>query len=233
MGKFIDLTGQRFGKLTAIYRAEDYIDSKGRARIQWECICECGNDTKVLQENLTSGNSKSCGKCLYRNRWSFIGDHVFGFTNKGERFVIDKEDYENVMQFYWHRNSEGYFYTVVDGEVIRLHRLVMNADKDELVDHVNHDLSDNRKANLRCVGKIENGYNKRIRVDNSTGYPGVWWIEKSQKWRVSITVNKKRINLGYFYSFDDAVAARKAAEERYFGPYSYDNSMAAVPRIAV
>ena len=48
-----------------------------------------------------------------------------------------------------------------------------------------------------------------------------------------INVNGKTLYLGYYKSFNDAVAARKAGEEKYFGEYSYDNSIASVPRIAV
>ena len=59
MGKFIDLTGQKFGRLTVIKRAEN--DKSNR--VQWLCQCECGN-TKVIRGNdLKLGNIKSCG-CL-------------------------------------------------------------------------------------------------------------------------------------------------------------------------
>lgn len=54
---------------------------------------------------------------------------------------------------------------------------------------------------------------------------------KGNGWAAEIVKNGVRHYLGYFKNFDDAVAARKAAEEKYFGEYSYDNSMAAVPRI--
>lgn len=38
-----DLTGQKFGRLTVIEQAEDYIDSKGKHYAKWLCKCECGN----------------------------------------------------------------------------------------------------------------------------------------------------------------------------------------------
>ncbi len=45
-------------------------------------------------------------------------------------------------------------------------------------------------------------------------------------WYSQIKVKgQKRITLGYFNDFDDAVKARKNAEEKYFGEYSYDNSI--------
>lgn len=57
--KAVDLTGKRFGLLTAVERAES--DSSGSA--MWKCLCECGNYTLVRAGNLQSGAVKSCG-CL-------------------------------------------------------------------------------------------------------------------------------------------------------------------------
>ena len=63
MGKFIDLTGKIFNKLTVLGRCEDYISPKGNKVVKWECICECGNKTKVIGSILKSNGTKSCG-CL-------------------------------------------------------------------------------------------------------------------------------------------------------------------------
>ena len=65
MGKFIDLTGQRFGRLTVLSRAEDYVSPKGKHVIRWLCRCDCGAITSVAGQNLTkkNGSTKSCG-CL-------------------------------------------------------------------------------------------------------------------------------------------------------------------------
>lgn len=64
MKKFIDLTGQRFGRWTVIRQAEDK-DGK----IYWHCKCDCGNEKDVYTSNLTRGKSKSCG-CLVKERAS-------------------------------------------------------------------------------------------------------------------------------------------------------------------
>lgn len=60
MGKLIDLTGQQFGSLTVIKRAQEN-DNSGHPL--WECQCECGNITTVRGSRLRNGNTKSCG-CL-------------------------------------------------------------------------------------------------------------------------------------------------------------------------
>lgn len=62
MGKFIDLTGKRFGRLKVIEK----IGYDKNYRVLWRCKCECGNETITRSENLNSGNTKSCG-CLQRD----------------------------------------------------------------------------------------------------------------------------------------------------------------------
>lgn len=56
--KIKDLSGQRFGRLTAIEPTERR-DVKGS--VFWKCRCDCGNETEVDENSLTSGNTISCG----------------------------------------------------------------------------------------------------------------------------------------------------------------------------
>lgn len=62
---FRNLTGQKFGKLTVLYRTDDYIDKNGQHRTMWHCLCECGKEKDIRGTNLTSGSTKSCG-CLQK-----------------------------------------------------------------------------------------------------------------------------------------------------------------------
>ena len=57
MGKFIDLTGQRFGKLVVKERAPN--NRFGGAR--WLCQCDCGKQSVVTAGDLKRGHAKSCG----------------------------------------------------------------------------------------------------------------------------------------------------------------------------
>ena len=56
MGQFIDLTGQRFGRLTVIRRVENI-----GIKTAWLCKCDCGNEITVISNSLRTGNTKSCG----------------------------------------------------------------------------------------------------------------------------------------------------------------------------
>lgn len=66
MGKFIDLTGRKFGQLTVVSRAENLRSASGRPRVMWNCTCTCGNNTTVTSDALLSGNQISCG--CYRKK---------------------------------------------------------------------------------------------------------------------------------------------------------------------
>lgn len=62
MGKFIDLTGLKFGKLSII----DLIGKNKHGKYLYSCKCDCGKQKLILGESLVSGNTKSCG-CFSKN----------------------------------------------------------------------------------------------------------------------------------------------------------------------
>ena len=115
--------------------------------------------------------------------------------------------------------------------VILQHRLICNVhtikrkEKSVDVDHMNHKKNDNRKKNLRVTSHKNNNKNCVLAKNNSSGVTGVSWYKRYSKWEANIMIDGKKKYLGRFTDFDEAVKARKKAEEKYFGEYSYDNSM--------
>ena len=61
MGKFVDLSGRRFGKLVVLERSEDHIRPNGRIEVRWKCVCDCGKETFSDSWSLTHGEKTSCG----------------------------------------------------------------------------------------------------------------------------------------------------------------------------
>ncbi len=85
----------------------------------------------------------------------------------------------------------------------------------EEIDHINHDPSDNRLANLRKVKRLDNMRNQSMRSTNPSGVTGVRFNKECHKWQATIMVLGKEIHLGLFEGFNRAVHARKAAEVKY------------------
>lgn len=238
-----DLTGQIFGRLTVIKRAEDYVSPSGQRKTQWLCQCICGSQPIVVKySNLTKKNGqKSCGcikseKTIQRNKerhqpnpCDMLGEYGIGYTSKGEEFWFDKEDYDLIKPYHWWYSDSGYV-VARDPETkknISLHRLVMGVtDSSVEVDHKNHPprkehKKDNRKSNLEIVTRSENQMNVSLRIDNSSGKTGVYWNKNNNNWRVQIMVNKKIIRIGSFNNKEDAIRAREEAEKKYFGDHRY------------
>lgn len=143
-----------------------------------------------------------------------------GYDSKGEKFYFSKEDFWLIRGYTWNVNtSSGY---VLNGKTgIRMHRLIMNAKQGEEVDHINLNKADNRRNNLRFVTHQENNFNKSCYENSTTKIKGVYWSKRLQKWYAKINYNYKSIHLGVFDSIENAISARKVAEERYFKEFNY------------
>ena len=88
------------------------------------------------------------------------------------------------------------------------------------VDHINGDGLDNRRANLRQATHKENARNRRLSVNNSSGYMGVGWSKAAKKWRAYISPDGRQVHLGLFTSPEDAARARDAAAQEQFGGFA-------------
>lgn len=236
MSNFIDLTGQRFGKLVVLKRSNNYIQPSGQQKTQWLCKCDCGNEVIVRGHSLKHGDTKSCGclnskKVIERNKnnnkkniYDLSGEYGIGYTFKGEEFYFDLEDYDKIKNYYWQITKKGYVVSSKNElhERVNQHRIIMNCPEGLEVDHIHSDKkNDNRKSNLRICIHMENSMNRSIRTDNKSGVTGV--IKEGDKWVAMITsYGKKRKKR--FSNFLDAVNQRKEWEEQFFLEFGYDNS---------
>lgn len=87
-------------------------------------------------------------------------------------------------------------------------------------DHADRNPLNNRRYNLREATMIENAQNHTRQKSNTSGIVGVEFRQSNNKWCANITVNKKRIWLGYFHNKKDAIIARLQAEKKYFGKFA-------------
>lgn len=126
--------------------------------------------------------------------------------------LIDLDDFQRVdaMPNTWsatidHKDNI-YVHCMVNGKRYKLHRLIMNAPKHLVVDHINRDTLDNRKGNLRLCTRAENMQNVGVYSTSRSGVRNVMWNEQSKKWIVQIRLNGKNHYFGSFNNIADAEA---------------------------
>ncbi len=223
------------------------------------CQCQCGTIRKVKKGSLSDGRSKSCG-CYNRewnrqyntaklgnNRIEICQDYAKVYMADNDYFIIDIEDVDKIKTHTWHRNKQrknNYItagkrlhFEGSNGGTIQLARYIVNCPKGMVVDHINGNVSDNRKSNLRICTHQQNSSNMAIRPNNTSGHIGVHWSKsrESTKWACYQAYVSKN---GHRYYKDFRVSNYSSKEEAYqeackwqeemanklFGEYSVYNS---------
>lgn len=129
-------------------------------------------------------------------------------------FYYDSESgklYNRIRRRLAKANSEaGCIVTTADGNTYRcvtyrnkrylVHRIVWLLCKGKLpdnqIDHKDGNGLNNKLDNLRDVSNLINGMNQKKTARNTSGVMGVHWAKENNKWRVRISVNRKRVDLG-------------------------------------
>lgn len=122
--------------------------------------------------------------------------------------------------------TTGYVGIKVDCRKYQAHRLawlyVHGSFPPEQLDHINRVRTDNRLCNLRLATSIENGQNRSMPRNNTSGHVGVSWSKAKRKWLAEIMLDGKNIRLGLFTDKDQAVKARLEAKSKHHQFHSWD-----------
>jgi hypothetical protein len=119
--------------------------------------------------------------------------------------------------------GRGYRVVSIDGQRYQATHLiwlfVYGKFPSETVDHINRLPDDNRLSNLRLASQTEQNYNQALRRDNTSGMAGVCFEQSRANrhkapWVARFWEEGKRIHLGCFWQKEDAIAARKRAEQQ-------------------
>lgn len=136
--------------------------------------------------------------------------------------LIDTEDLPLIEKHKWQAHKHGNKWYAVSGSpysIIYMHRVILGletGDKRE-VDHKNGIGLDNRKENIRIATRSQNSANKK-----PTGkFKGAH--KNGERWRAQITVNYKKIHLGYFDTVEEAAKAYDDAAKEHFGEFAFTN----------
>jgi hypothetical protein len=148
---------------------------------------------------------------------------------QGKKTIVDDEDFRGLTAHRWkaHRQTaDGSFYATsnkwdysIQGyRFIQMHRVLMDAQPGQVVDHINGNTLDNRRSNLRLATVQENACNKKVRADNKTGFKGV--IRKGRGYQAMIMVNKKQTHLGSYDTAEKAYEAYCSAAKKLHGEFA-------------
>ena len=138
---------------------------------------------------------------------------------KSHTILLDPTDYDAFKDKTLNISNKGYA-THDSGK--RLHRTIMECPKDKVIDHINQDKLDNRKANLRICSIGENNINKPLSNRNKLGYTGVHFYKPLGKYMSYISKDKKRHHLGYFDTAEEAYYKYCAVAKNLHGEYTAD-----------
>lgn len=104
-----------------------------------------------------------------------------------------------------------------------MHHEILNVS--ELVDHINGNIQDNRKSNLRVANRQTNAANCKIHKHNTSGYKGVSYIKALKKYRAYIMHNDRQLYLGLFQTAEDAAKVYDDKAVELFGDFARTNKM--------
>ena len=140
----------------------------------------------------------------------------------GAEILISPEDLEIVSKHCWHINNRGYVRAntkTINGirSQIMLHRIISNANRGQIVDHINRVKTDNRRENLRLVKPLINCLNRGPKENSKSKFKGV--AKQKNKWQVY--VNSKYI--GLFATEIEAAIAYDMHVVKVFGEFATTN----------
>lgn len=210
-----------------------------------QCDCGNPELSSVTGYQLESGHTQSCGcyaseqiakrNKLYSTKMNPFQNNGDGtitlFDDNGEQCLIDEEDYDIVRNWYWRKNEKrgskekGYWTTnsKIDDEynksTIPIQQIIAEIKyegyENIVPDHLSRNTDDNRKCNIKLKTNKDNSHNRGLSKRNTSGKTGVSFNKQAGKWVAYIMVDYKRIHLGRFDTFEEAVKIRKEAESKY------------------
>lgn len=153
------------------------------------------------------------------------------YLSDGTWALVDEADAKRVAQFDWEMSrSARTTYARTSSKRLGsnwrlMHRLVLDARPGEIVDHINGNGLDNRRANLRLVTAAQNARNQFVQAGPKTSrFKGVSWDAVAARWAARITVDGFAIDLGRFDVEEEAARAYDAASLERHGEHGRTNA---------
>lgn len=203
-----DLTGKKFGKLTALRK----LPVKKYKSDVWLCRCDCGNETKVVKTNLIRGTTRSCG-CLRKIK---PAADITG-QRFGKMVAIERRYNEKAKKYLWLCQCDCGNTKLVPLNLLRKGDVTTCGCQNRKRISPAHDAMKERMIDGVIVPRLTS----KISKNNTTGYKGVSRFVRYGKvmYRAQLTIKGKIYRAGPFEKLEDAVTARKELEEKYHKPF--------------
>jgi hypothetical protein len=155
---------------------------------------------------------------------------MFYRTHLGLKIEIDEEDFDLISSYKWYEAKTlnvSYATAYFGGgrknrKMMKMHRLILNAHKGEMIDHIDGNGLNNKKSNLRISTNQLNQANTR-NFNNPTGYKGVY--KEGNRYRARIGFCGKGVHLGCFSTPEEAAIAYNQKAKELYGENSYLNKV--------
>jgi hypothetical protein len=151
------------------------------------------------------------------NRYFSRGKDTVLQLKSGTAVMVDTEDVAKISRYAWFDNGNGYIASKGKDGKLFLHRVVMDAEDGSVVDHINFNPLDNRKANLRVCRQSQNTLYQRSRLEDK----GVYLNRKTGKFYIHLTINGKAAHCGTFDNRNDAVTEYRRLARKVYGEFAY------------
>ncbi len=120
---------------------------------------------------------------------------------------VDDWDYEFLKTRSWSETTDGYPNASFKNQTFRMHRLIIWHPPGLHTDHIDGNKFNNQKSNLRICTPAQNSVNRDKKIDNTSGFKGVYWSKASNRWITQMMINSKMHFLG---AFDTKIEAAEA-----------------------
>ncbi len=147
---------------------------------------------------------------------------------QGQVALVSDEDYEWLSQWKWyfHRHPRGgYAERRAGSKTLGMHIVIARRmGLTGRVDHKNQDKLDNQRFNLRLATASQNGINRKLQRNNTSGFRGVTW-HRQNGWQAKLQIRGKTRHLGYFNDKQDAARAYNREAVKEFGEFALLNEV--------